>query len=32
VEQEIQAESQGMLQEFIDYITNKKVVVLEAWA
>ena len=32
VEQEIQAESQGLLQEFIDYITVKKVVVLEELA
>ena len=32
VEQEIQAESQGLLQEFIDHITSKKVVVLEELA
>lgn len=30
VEQEIRAESQGLLQEFIDHIVSKKVVVLEA--
>ena len=32
VEQEIQAESQGLLQEFIEYIVSKKVVVLEELA
>jgi hypothetical protein len=29
VEQDVASESQGMLQEFLDYIKNSKVVVLE---